>query len=143
MSVNPDNHHYTKDYKICNWHLLLSLHYFSTNNAKNKKESNKKMVLICVGEVTLRIKKNHVYNYKYKVGETLIYEREPRNKHSRNAVLWKTKINEDWTCSRSSCFYVFYFNAIMENFTKSAQPYLMNSVKLQKGLGLVRNELRR
>ena len=52
------------------------------------------MVLICVGEVTSRIKKDHVYNYKYKVGETLIYEREPRNKHSQNAVLWKTKISE-------------------------------------------------
>ena len=45
------------------------------------------MILICVGEVTSRIKKDHVYNYKYKVGETLIYEREPRNKHSQNAVL--------------------------------------------------------
>ena len=29
------------------------------------------MVLICVGEVTSRIKGHHVYNHKYKIDETL------------------------------------------------------------------------
>ena len=30
--------------------------------------------------------------YSYKVGETLIYEREPTNKHSRNAITAKNKV---------------------------------------------------
>ena len=49
------------------------------------------MVLVCVGEVTSRIKGHHVYNYKYKVGETLICEREPINKHGQNAIAVKNK----------------------------------------------------
>ena len=49
------------------------------------------MVLICVGEVTSRIKGYHVYNYKYKVGKTFKCEREPTNKHSQNAIPVKNK----------------------------------------------------
>ena len=49
------------------------------------------MALICVGEVTSRIKGHRVYNYKYKVGETLICEREPTNKHRQNAITVKGK----------------------------------------------------
>ena len=51
----------TKAYKIRDWYQLHSFHYFSTSNAKNKTDSNNKMALICVGEVTSRIKGNHVY----------------------------------------------------------------------------------
>lgn len=51
------------------------------------------MVLICVREVTSGIKGHHIwYNYKYKVGETLIREdRESTNKHSQNAIAVKSK----------------------------------------------------
>ena len=49
------------------------------------------MILICVREVTSRIKGHHVYNYKYKVGETLVCDREPTNKHSQNAIAVKNK----------------------------------------------------
>ena len=60
----------TKVYKICNGRLLPPFNYYRTSNAKNKKGSNNKMALICVGEVTSRVKKHHVYNYK--VGETSV-----------------------------------------------------------------------
>ena len=81
----------SKAYKICNWHLLPSFHYFLTSNTKNKKNSNNKMALVCVGEVTSRIQGHQVYNYKCKVGEILICEREPINKHSQNAITVKGK----------------------------------------------------
>ena len=52
------------------------------------------MALICVGEVISRIKGHHVYNYKYKVDETLICEREPIDKHSQNAMAVKNKAQQ-------------------------------------------------
>ena len=52
--------------------------------------------LIGVGEVTSRIKGkgHHVYNYKYKFGETLIFETEPINKYSQNAIAVKNKYHQ-------------------------------------------------
>ena len=41
-----------KAYKICDWHLLHPFYYFPARNAKNKKDSNNKIALICVGEVS-------------------------------------------------------------------------------------------
>ena len=83
----------TNAYKTCNWHLS-SFHYFTTSNAKNKKDSNNKITLICVSWVTSRIKGHYVYNYKYKVGETLICDRESANKYSQNEIAAKSKDQE-------------------------------------------------
>ena len=49
------------------------------------------MVLFCVGGVTSKIKGYHVYNYKYKVGETLIYEEKSTKKHRQNVIAAKKK----------------------------------------------------
>ena len=43
---------FIKAYKICDWHLLHPFHCFPARNAKNKKDSNNKIALICVGEVS-------------------------------------------------------------------------------------------
>ena len=46
---------------------------------------------MCIGEFNSGIKGHHVYNYEYKVGEYLICEMEPTNKHSQNAIAVKNK----------------------------------------------------
>ena len=49
------------------------------------------MALISIGKATSRIKGHQVYNCKYKVGETLICEREPTKKQSQSAITVKNK----------------------------------------------------
>ena len=49
------------------------------------------MALISIDKATSRIKGHQVYNCKYKVGETLICEREPIKKQSQSAITVKNK----------------------------------------------------
>ena len=57
---------------------------------------------MCFGEVTSQLKRHHVYNYEYKVGENLICEMEPTNKHRQNATAVKNK--DQKVIIRSRCF---------------------------------------
>lgn len=41
-----------KAFKICDWPLLHPFYYFPACDAKNKKDSNNKIALICVSEVS-------------------------------------------------------------------------------------------
>ena len=72
FTVEEYKHAYTHTHTHTHTHYLQlpSFSYFPTSNTKNKKDSNNKMALICVGEVTSRIKGHHVYNHKYKIGKS-------------------------------------------------------------------------
>ena len=71
--------------------LKLASNYLPTYKVGIKKDTKNNMTLMCVGEVTSRIKEQRFCNYEYKNVENLICEMEPTNT-DRMLLLGKRKI---------------------------------------------------